>query len=1175
MKIRPDGRDRPVAAYPLVLTKLAFPLDPEPHVVRERVLGLLEEAWKHRITVVCAGAGYGKSTVLSDFCRLRAAAERAVWYSLDPEDADPGTFLTHLGVSLSRRIPELVEPLLSMEALTSSCAALAGEVTGAAASRTQLSEWRPALSLIVNAALECLRRDIVVVLDDYHVIPESHFLHQMLSYLIEHLPPQVHLMISSRREPPLALGRTRALGQLLEIGEDDLRVDAEETAAVLSAALAAEPPREVLREVVSRSDGWITGIALAARAVARRKRGDWGFLLERSRRHAYDFLLEQVDAAESEENRGVLREIAVFEYVYPELMDHYLRRDDAAAFLAQLAGRNLFLRRLEGPRQAYRLHSLFRRALLMDLAASDGAAAVRELRRRAGESLGLLGQWDQAAPHFLAAREWERAVTAIDLAAPGLLASGGIKTCWRWLEELPELENVMLACVAELNRARILRIWGRVAEAASALGRAESVASAVVARQGPDQPAQALQARLLLEKAELAFLHGGYQEVGRLAGETLELLAAGEIGDKPLLAHAHALSGTCLAYTGAMDESLFHFRKSEVLYHDVGDVAAEAEMIARAAVSIYEVRGAFREGITELQKAARLVRRPSALSGAGGKLRSGVDTSRIDYYLGAFYADCGENERAMAYFRRALEGARRSDRRPNEALVRAKMGFVHIQLGEWKEALGEFREARTLLGETKESFRLANVYYGLSLLYRLIGDHERALEYARQDLEAVAATGNELFVAQARVNVAAVLVGSGRSTEAVRELAAAEPVLRRWQAKSDLTFLRLVEARAVQVADARWVDRAALPAGVQKPLEEALRLTQEWGYDSIWRRERAMAAPLLKSYLAQKPADALVRPLLRAVEEARGEGEPLQPVDSERPKVLDGPAASEEWPEVKAGLSAFLFGGFEVWLGSRRLDTEQWRQRVADIFQYLALACGRWVPTDQLLEAFWPAMEPREGRRNLTVNVYYLRRTLEPGLVRGEDSLYVQSRRDSYRLASEGKAWTDVGEFLDLWERLRSAQWGGGVPGGLPGDAGGRDIPARALDVGRRLVMLYRGELLAENPYDEWAVQARNETKQAYLSTLSLLAESAHHQGRLEEACRWSQALVAADPGREEAHRLLISCLYGLGQSERALRQFHECRRALEAEFGVGPMPETMRLYQTILDESPSTAVAR
>lgn len=1179
-----------MAAYPLVLTKLAFPLAPEPHIVRERIIALLEEAWARKVTLIFAAAGYGKSTAVSDFCRLRAA-ERSAWYSLDAQDSDPATFLSHFAVSLARRISELVEPLLPVDAVISQCAARAGDA--GAMGEDCLRTWHAALSLVVNATLERLRRDILVVLDDYHELARESHVHQLVSYFVEHLPPQVHLIVCSRQRPPLALERARAHGRLLEIGEDELRTSVEEAGDILSACLSAELPPEVLRQAIDRSEGWITGLALAARAFSRRKGEGWGVLLEQSHRHAARFLLEQVDAGESAENGRTLRELAVFNYIYPELCQVYFGRDDAATVLADMAGRNLFLRRLEGPRETYQIHALFRRALLTDVAASGGPSALQRLHRRAGEALGQLGLSAQAVSHLLAAGEWDKAVEAVDIAAPDLVACGRIRTVWKWLEQLQRVQSGRAACLAEINRARILRIWGKATDAGTAIARAES--SMVNERDN-----WILKARILSERSELAFLSGDYSEARRFAGEALQLLetqngsTASSDGIKPLLADINATLGACLAYGGSEEECLGYFKRAEQLYHETGDVASEAEMIARTAVFVHEVRGEFRAGVLALERAARLARVPLSLEEARKRSRPAVDTGRIDYYLGTFYGNLGEHERAMTYLKRALESVQRSDHRLNEALVRAKMGFVYLQMDMWEEALDEFLEAQALLAETKEPFRLANVYYGLSVLYRLRGDYEQAFDFALRDLEAVTTMGNELFVAQSRVNVAAVSLGLGKAEEVLAALELSETVFRRWQAKFDLVFLKLVEARALQIVSK---DLTA----IQKPLAEALRLTQEGGYDWLWRREKESAVPLLKAFLWQKPGDVFARKLLRSLGEgaiSKEEGQrPCReiPVVGARDVRREGgegssaggfyhgsEQASKERGVVGERLSAFLFGEFEVWVNSSRMNTELWRPRVADLFKYLALARGRWVPTDRLVETFWPSMDPGEGRRNLTVNIYYLRRTLEPGLARGEGSLYLQSRRDSYRLAMEDGVWTDVDEFFRLWESLKPdlrAEAGLCRPGRAEREertSFGRDRSAAlVVETCRRLVELHRAELLVENPYDDWAVAARQEARQVYMAALYLLAQAAYHDGRLEEACQWGQTLVNAEPSREEAHRLLMMCYYRQGRRDRALRQFHECRRALENEFGVGPMPETMRLYQAILDESPPVAIAR
>lgn len=248
----------------------------------------------------------------------------------------------------------------------------------------------------------------------------------------------------------------------------------------------------------------------------------------------------------------------------------------------------------------------------------------------------------------------------------------------------------------------------------------------------------------------------------------------------------------------------------------------------------------------------------------------------------------------------------------------------------------------------------------------------------------------------------------------------------------------------------------------------------------------------------------------------------------------------------------YLFGSFEVWCGGERVPAEAWRTRKhAALLKILLSERGRVVPADCLIEWLWPDLPPQSGQANLHVGVSLLRRVLEPELERPVASSHILTRHPGYLFNPSPGCWIDVDEFR---ARLSNAE------------AHLREgEPAQAIRAYEAAANLYRGDYLADDPYEDWAIGPRERVREEYLEALGKLGSLNLAAGDGAAALSWAQHALALDPCREEAHRQAMRACYALGHQADALRQFERCREILLEELGVEPMPRTLVLYQQIL----------
>ena len=350
-------------------------------VDRARLVGQLDEATKLPVTLVSAPAGYGKTTLISQW--LAATRNpRAAWVSLDPGDNDPGRLWRQLSVALERV----------------GCAVPAdvGEITDAATGETLTGVLPRMLS-----ALAAMPDDIVILLDDFHVL-RAPAVRDQVEVLIRNLPPQAHLVICTRSDPGLRLGRLRASGRLAEIRADDLNFTLDEAATLLS-RVDVVLSGDSLVQLVDRTEGWPAGMYLATLSLAGRADPD-EFVRQFSggNRFVVDYLTEEVLARHSDEIREFIVSMSLLDRFSAPLCDFVRGSTGSAAILDQLERSNLFLVPLDDQRHWFRFHHLFSAVARIELE-FEGPERAQVLHSRALEWFRDHGHIDEAVKHALAA----------------------------------------------------------------------------------------------------------------------------------------------------------------------------------------------------------------------------------------------------------------------------------------------------------------------------------------------------------------------------------------------------------------------------------------------------------------------------------------------------------------------------------------------------------------------------------------------------------------------------------------------------------------------------------------------------------------------------------------------------------------------------------------------------
>jgi LuxR family maltose regulon positive regulatory protein len=492
-----------VSTIPIALleTKLHLPTLRQGHVARLRLGQRLDVETLPALTLISAPPGFGKTSLLAEWLAGSATDRTVAWVSLDPGDNDPVSFWTYVISALGRAEPGVGDRSL----------ALLGESPGV--------DFRTLLTLLLNDLASAVR-DVVLVLDDYHVI-EATELQEGVAFLVGSLPPQLRTVIASRSDPPFPLARLRGRGELLELRAADLRFTRQEADEYLSGMLRVQVRPAHVDALEQRTEGWIAALQLAALSMQRVD--DVGAFVEGfagDDRYILDYLVEEVLDHQSADVRGFLLRTSILSRLTGPLCDAVAGGSRGTAHLEALDRANLFVVPLDDRRRWYRYHHLFGDVLQARLV-EELPELVPELHRRASEWFEQNGEPGDAVRHALGGGDPERAADLIESTIPAMRQSRREATLRRWLDALPDdvfPDRPALAVAAAGSRLGV----GETSLVEERLGQAaRSLASPATSAAHPG-----LSGWVAIYRSASAQLRGDLVATVQHADEALRLIAA-------------------------------------------------------------------------------------------------------------------------------------------------------------------------------------------------------------------------------------------------------------------------------------------------------------------------------------------------------------------------------------------------------------------------------------------------------------------------------------------------------------------------------------------------------------------------------------------------------------------------------------------------------------------------
>ncbi len=511
----------------LLATKLHVPRPQPGFVPRPRLVQALSQGLTRGRVLICAPAGFGKTSLLADWAR--SGGRPVAWLGLDAGDNDPARFWRYVIAALDQAQPGIAERL--------------GPLLGPPAPRS----FEGLVTALINElAARPGRDEVLLVLDDYHLV-DAGPVHESVAFLLENLPPVLLLVVSGRADPPLPLARLRARGQLAELRAAELRFSTGEAAALLGAAAGPALPDSAVAALTARTEGWAAGLQLAALSL-RGRTDAAGFVAAFSGSHRFvlDYLADEVLEGQPGQVRTFLLETSVLERLSGELCDAVTGRAGSQAMLHHIEAAGLFLVPLDEVRGWWRYHHLFADLLRARLA-EEQPGRVQELHRAAAAWSDEHDLGDDAVRHALAAGDAAWAAQLVERHVDVLLRRSEGVTLRRWLSTLPAevLRARPRLCLAQGFNAVVS---GQVEAVEPLLDDAER-AYAATSSQPPEPPVGPAGGVLANVPAGIAFLRA---ELARLRGDAARAVdwdrqACAELGKSDF--YLRTLVGANLAVT--------------------------------------------------------------------------------------------------------------------------------------------------------------------------------------------------------------------------------------------------------------------------------------------------------------------------------------------------------------------------------------------------------------------------------------------------------------------------------------------------------------------------------------------------------------------------------------------------------------------------------------------------
>lgn len=1111
----------------ILQTKLQPPQIKGKVLRRDRLLNLLKENLEKKLILICADAGYGKTTLLVNM--IEKIKKPYIWYTLETKDRSFVTFLRYLIAGIRKYLVSFGEELL-------------GELRKPRHSTTS----EDLLRFFLNELQLTPQVDFLIILDDYHNVSDSEEINNVMNYLLSYTSANLHFIISTRTNPFFVVSKIKTTADFFEISAEDMRFTYEETLSLCQNTWGLSFDKEQISTLWSKTKGWVVGLYLLITFLKSKKTIDLTAALAEVREDLYEYFTQELFLSQSKIIQEFLIKTSLLNILQENICNELLKIKNSAKILNQLVNSGLFTYYVDREQRVYQYHPLFREFLIANLGKVLCAKELSKLYYKAGRILEQYGNYFEALDLYIKTKNWK---ASTNLMLRVTKTEKNLSKIFQMVEYLNQFPLDYPAKDAKLLYVKALfYIYsGKYKDAILIMTQLEKKF------EGKKHRRELL---TIFRAMANAYIQIGYGKKGLIyADKALRLhQTAKEKADILCLA-----KGVGLLILRKYDKAETNFRKAYKIYEKLADLNGQAKALAHLGV-VSSNRGNLLKATHYYESALRIF----------VVVDDFVNEGIISLNLASIYTEFGELERAEELTNRVIEISTKFNLIATRATALSMLGTLKCLKGD-NTGYHLFDTAINIYKTIDNRFELTKILLAYCEA-RIIGkDLSGALALINNVGVYIKEFKDNNLFPRYRMSKGFVGCRLGYYSKAKKDI--------NWALKECIAMKDYYNMFFGYLYLAYLFSKLGKEVFLLKNFDAALKLAKAHNYEMCFVTEQDISLPLLIFYFTRHPQSKFIQSILEKI--GRGATKFLLPLISEK-NILVSKATIELLtrigdPEAIDVLRKYLgneslrepinlalkcipskitsvfkicfFGKMEVWKDNVLIDDWKYKPAVY-LFQLLLLKKGRHLHREEIMESLWPNLPLNKASTNFYTALSILRKILEPERAKFSRFSSVRLEKEYCWFVMKKEDWYDVEVFLKYCQTGKIKEK--------------EDIEV-CLEAYRKAREIYRGDLLTEEPFVDWIEQERKRLKEIYIEILFKTAFFMSQRGEYDQAIEFYKQILGLDPCNESVHRELIICYLKINNRSAAIEQYRICEDTLRQNLGFSLSAETKRLLETIL----------
>ncbi|MBI4722352.1 MAG: tetratricopeptide repeat protein [Candidatus Stahlbacteria bacterium] len=1073
---------------PIIVKTHLIPPRLKPYLLRrERLLKRFQDNADKKLILIISGAGYGKTTLLTQF--IKDIKSRCVFYSITDSATSLTTFLSYLITAIQSTNNHFGIRTISVM----------NEITNIRANLEIV------MGTFINELVETIDSELFLILDDYHLIDNSELITKSLSYFLEQMPPNIHLIISSRTHPSLSFAKLKAKGELLEITKTDLKFTQDEIQTLLKEIYKLDISLPMLQNVEHHSDGWVTAIQLMSYMIEKSPEK-----LTTEIEYRLEYFQSEVFAHLSPLVQSFLLNSCILEQMTPNICDTILGKTDSREVLNFLVNKNLFTSCIDEERELFVLHPLFRDFLINKLTGVESKESISAIHLKAAYYFESVNNYSKSIFHYFSANTPDRAIKIIEREGKNLIDTINRDTLTQWLKLVPEdflQDNPILLWY----QGEVYRWQSKWDEAIATYEQAKTKFISCLSTDRERDNKEGL-VYTLYGIGTIHIYRGEYTKAIKLGEKAIKLI----VGDKKLIkAKLLNLLGVAYFYLTQYQQAISVISRGLKICKKLNFPQQEIQLISNL-LAAYGEMGEDDKLIDESERIIKMAKYPT-----------NYPLSQIYSNLGYAYGLKGEYIRAREAFKKAIQIRRTFNDRKGINDTLCNLGFFNLLMGNYELSRSYSRKVIRLNKEMQQEALNLKALYAISRSYLLEGKIISAEKYinklfssakqktGKQSKSLISCdyliTSGEIklelgsFIeAEKLINAASNTVGSNKLNLMLVSIALAKLYYKKGDVNLFITHFK----KAMEISSAHNYHLPLIRLGrvSRSLLQFAIKLGIEPHY--------------AKFILNQIESDYdLIINLFGGLKIKGRNGKVENPVEN---PATDGKASGVE-------------------------DIKWDRAKAKSLFCYLVMNRSRKYTVDQLSELLWPGKSFSKTRNSLYRIIFSIRSYVKS--ITKKNTPFINYKDECYELNPAFKIWVDIEEFESLLKEASQIET--------------LSLDEFAISIYEIAISLYEGDFLPE-VYEIWSDQRRLFYIEQYILALEKVAISYEKRQKYDKVVEYCTRIIAADNFREPAYLLAVQSYIKMGMPGLAISLYKRLEKLLKDELNTEPSEKLKKIIASI-----------